>query len=205
MAKRKPKEQPAASPTARPARRWWKRLGVAILALLVLSVLGIVLARATLALRVHITRPPLADLSHELQQAIQKSTDGKTPGDMKMVIDLAVQVTRQHLRYGKSHTTRLRFDVPVREGNSIEYSTLFASVFNQLSRWAKLGASAAIVHSAEGRVLGVELPTRWVNHEWVVIDVGKSGPRFYVDPTLGAYHLGWNLEGNVEGDVPKPY
>lgn len=204
MAKRKPKANADASPPARPARRWLRRIGITLAGLLVVGLLGGVLARATLSLRGHITRAPLAELSHDLQQAIQKATDGKTPGDLKMVVGLSVEVTRRYLRYGQSHPTRLRFDVQPREGNGIEYSTLFASIFNQLSRWAKLGASAAIVSSTEARVLGVKLPRYFSNHEWVVIDGGKSG-RWYVDPTLGAYHLGWNLEGNVVGDVPKPY
>lgn len=205
MARKKPKskEREAASPE--PKGRWMKWLALAIVLAVLAGGVAIVGARLTLKLRRHNARSPLADLSHDLQIAIQKSTDGKTPGDMRSVIELSNQVTGRFLHYGQAHTTRLRFDVQPREGNSIEYATLFASIFNQLARWAKLDAHAAIVHSEQALVFGSALPFRGAGyHEWVLVEQ-KDGGRWFVDPLLADYRLGWNLEGNVEGDVPKPW
>lgn len=205
MARRKPKSKEREAPPPEPKRRSARWIAIAGLLVLILSVGLVVGARLTLKLRIHNTRSPLADLTHDLQVAIQKSTDGKTPGDMRSVIELSSQVVGRFLHYGQTHTTRLRFDAQPREGNSIEYATLFASVFNQLARWAKLEAHAAVVHSDQALVFGRSLPFRGMGyHEWVLVEQ-KDGARWFVDPLLADYHLGWNLEGNVEGDVPKPW
>lgn len=189
----------------RSGRRWLRWSAVAA-ALLVILGLGFVIgARLTLRLRRHGTRSPMADLSHELQVEIQRATDGKTPGDIRSVIELSMQVTGKFLHFGLSHPTRLRFDKQPREANCIEYSTLFASVFNQLARWAKLKAIASLVHSDEARIFGWQPKSlAFSNHDWVVIE-DRDGPRWYVDPTFADYWLGWNLDGNVEGDVPKAW
>lgn len=197
--KTKEKEKPVDAPAATP-RRWPKRLAFGALVAVVLAAGLVVGGRLTLRLRNHNTRSPLADLTHDLQVAIQKSTDGKTPGDMRSVIELSCQVTSRFLRFGTHHTTRLRFDTTQREGNSIEFATLFSSIFNQLTRWAKIEARASVVHSEQVKALGRSL----AYHEWVVVEQ-KDGGRWYIDPVLASYHLGWNLEGNVEGDVPQPW
>lgn len=190
---------------AKAKRKWPKRIGILLVVKVVVCIGLVIGVRLTLRLSRHTTRSPMANLSHELQVAIQQATEGKTPGDLHSVIALSNQVTGRYLHFGLSHPTRLHFDIKPREGNCIEYSTLFASVFNQLARWAKLQGVASLVHSDEARIFGKRLPWRgWGDHDWVVIE-GKGTPPQYVDPTFADYWLGWNLDGNVEGNVPKAW
>ena len=201
MAKRKPKT--SAEPAAKSPRKWPRVVVIVLASLMLLASIGIFAGRRSFRLKTHVTTGPMAMLNHELQVAIQKATDGKTPGDLDMVIELSVQLTAQHLKFGRGHQTCLAFDAKQREGNSLEFAVLFASIFNQLARWAKLEAMASIVHSTESKVFGRQIG-KW-GHDWVVVEprTKTAGERRFVDPTLGSLHLGWNLAGNVEGEVPK--
>jgi hypothetical protein len=91
-----------------------------------------------------------------------------------------------------------------REGNCIEYSHLFARVFDKAAAKGGLGARAYAVHSAQARFFSKTLPMRgWGDHDWVLIQEG-SGPdakRWFVDPTLHDFGLGWDISANVRGPV----
>lgn len=124
-------------------------------------------------------RVPLeARVSAALARELDREIERKPPRTVEEAIDLAVRVTRERLRFGLSHRTSLAFDVPVREGNCVEYAQLTAWVIAR----AHADAHAQVVRS-RARLFGLRVPLRgWDDHDWVRVEA--NGRVFTVDALL---------------------
>jgi hypothetical protein len=180
-----------------------------------LGVLSVVLLFATAAgaalpyfamrfLPPHTAKRSGAVLDKALERAVDASLAKASIDSMEGAMDFALSASDKLLRFGLGHATSLSFSAAEREGNCIEYAHLFARVFEKAAAKAKLDARAYVVHSAKAELLGRTLPVRgWEDHDWVLLQQGsgEDARRWYVDPTLHDFGLGWDISANVQGAV----
>jgi len=139
-----------------------------------------------------------------LQKQLVAELRNAPVGNIESAIRFAVDATGRALHFSLGHKTSMYFGTAERAANCIEYANLFASFFDVTAKTLNLPASAYVVHSANARVLGNKMPFRgWKDHDWAMV-VTRDGRRWFVDPTLADAGLGWDIEKNVEGEVPEP-
>lgn len=132
-----------------------------------------------------------------------------TPQTVEPLIEAALEETASHLHFGLNHRTNMSFASGEREGNCIEYSNLFARLFNLRAKAARLNAHAYSVHSTRATVLGARIPLRgWSDHDWTLIverdQGGREIARHFVDPTLFDMGLPWQIAASVRGELRLP-
>lgn len=150
----------------------------------------------------HHARRSRAVLDHRLRAVIDAALAGGAPRTTDAAIAFTLAVAGRSLHFGLGHRTRLAFTTAEREGNCIEYAHLFAAVFERAARRGGVDAAAWVIHSDDARVLGGRLPVRGLHdHDWVLIQDRSTGARWFVDPTLADAGLGWDIRGNVRGEV----
>lgn len=158
----------------------------------------------------HVARRSQANLDEDLGRLVETALDKSKPDSVDAALDFSLSATDKFLHFGLSHPTSKSFTTTPREGNCIEYSELFARIFERAVKGAHLDAKAYVVHSDKARLLGQKMPFRgWGDHDWVLIEDRSAGPkeevrRLYVDPTLHDVGLGWDIESNVKGAVTLP-
>jgi hypothetical protein len=151
----------------------------------------------------HHVKRPAATIEPASLRALDEQIDGAHLTDAAGVLRFALDATSARLHFGLGHRTSLAFG-PEREANCIEYSHLFATLFDRASERAHIQAKAFVVHSDDARVLGerVNRPG-YSDHDWsvVVVHTAAGDSRLFVDPTLYDAGLGWDISASVVGDV----
>jgi len=150
-----------------------------------------------------------AVLSAELVRAVAAARAEAAPRGVSALIDFALRQTRPRLRFGLDHPSSLGFDPREREGNCIEYSHLFASIFDRSAVAAGIDAQAFVVHSDRALLFGQRVPRRgWASHDWVLVverDRDRAEvARYFIDPAFDDASFGWNIESDVFGRVDLP-
>jgi hypothetical protein len=189
-------------------RRLWRWLGVFGVVLLFATAAGAALPHfAFRLLAPHTAKRSTAALDKPLERAIATSLSKATIESVDGAMDFALGASDKLLHFGLQHSTSLSFAAVEREGNCIEYAHLFARVFDKAATKAKLDARAYVVHSAKAELLGRAVPLPgWEDHDWVLIQEGSGDDarRWYVDPTMHDFGLGWDISTNVQGPVKLP-
>jgi len=186
-------------------RRLWRWIGVLAVVLLFATAAGAALPHFAIEfLPPHTVQRSLAALDKPLDQAVDTALGKTSVTTVEEAMDFALSASDKILHFGLKHPTSMAFTAAEREANCIEYAHLFARVFDKAAQKGGLGARAYAVHSAEARFFSRALPMRgWGDHDWVLIQDG-SGPeakRWFVDPTLHDFGLGWDISANVRGPV----
>jgi hypothetical protein len=176
----------------------------ALVAALVASGVAAASPRLFLFSAPHRVRRSEAHLDPALKRQLEADLRTAPVGDVESAIKFTVDATGRALHFSLGHKTSMYFGTAERAGNCIEYALLFAALFDITAHALKLPASAYAVHSTRARVLGAKMPFRgWKDHDWVLVEDG-TGRRWFVDPTLADAGLGWDIEKNVDGEVPEP-
>jgi hypothetical protein len=169
-------------------------------------VFAIVMVRARVGLAgPHVVQAPVARFDAPLDAAIRFQLEEEKPLTVEEAMRFSLEITGDHLRFGLGHPTKFAFGADPRAGNCIEYSHLFAKIFNMAAARGKIAAKAHVVHSSRAEVFGQVLPLPgFRDHDWVVVvdDVDKR--KWFIDPTFDDAWLGWDLATNVQGDVRAP-
>jgi hypothetical protein len=150
-----------------------------------------------------------AVLSAELSRALSTAQADAAPRSVASLIEFTLHQTGPRLHFGLGHPSSLKFDEGEREGNCIEYSNLFAKVFEQAARAAEIKAQAFVVHSERALLFGERIPRRgWASHDWVLVvehdAAGRELGRHFIDPAFDDSGFGWNIEPDVFGRVEPP-
>jgi hypothetical protein len=150
-----------------------------------------------------------AVLKEPLAKELVAARQGAELPDVPALIRFTLAQTRPRLHFGLDHKTSLAFDQTEREGNCIEYSHLFAKLFDETATDAGLRASAYVVHSGRAHLLGMRIPRRgWNDHDWVLVverDASNAeAARYFIDPSFDDSGLGWNIKPSVRGEVKLP-
>ncbi|MBU45361.1 MAG: hypothetical protein CMN76_19270 [Spirochaetaceae bacterium] len=134
--------------------------------------------------------------------------------DLEETIQASLEFTTGHLEPGLYHNTSLIFSDP-RPGNCIEYSHLFAQVFNLLATKNGLNHRAYIIRS-NARFLGMRIPLPgFADHDWVFVgelplDAPNKAARIqeliesdsnmnrYVDAMFYDAFFRWNVEMSLQ-------
>ena len=153
----------------------------------------------------HRVRRSQAHLDRQLErQVVAELRNAPIAADVPGAIRFALDATGRALHFSLAHKTSMYFGTAERAGNCIEYANLFAALFELTAHELKLPASAYAVHSSSAKLLATRLPFRgWRDHDWVLVE-DQQGKRWFVDPTLADAGLGWNIQDNVDGEVPEP-
>lgn len=152
----------------------------------------------------HAVLPSRAQLDPDLERSLLEDLAKIKPSTVPEAIQASLRLTGKQFHFGLRHHTTLVFGIPAREGNCVEYAQLFLFIFKEAEGLSNLQARARAVRS-EASLWGYKIPSRaWNDHDWVLIEEGNSGKRWYVDPTMFGAHLGWNLEKNICGEVLVP-
>jgi hypothetical protein len=167
---------------------------------------------ATRLLEFHAPHHPTrsrAVLGTELVRALNAARAEAAPSDVSALIAFALRQTGQHLHFGLGHPSSLVFDAREREGNCIEYSHLFAKIFEQAASAAGVKAQALVVHSDRALLFGRRIPRRgFESHDWVLVVERDPGgaelARHFIDPAFDDAGFGWNIESDVFGRVELP-
>jgi hypothetical protein len=188
------------------ARNWWWWGLIALPLILGLGGTSIRLGQSLIEFRPpHSFRPARARLSPSLKQQLAQASAGVSPTTTRALIDFALDRSGRLLHFGLAHQTRLVFDTKEREGNCVEYSALFATIFAEAA--ARHGSRATVhVVRSDARIGGIKLPGRGLDeHDWVlVVDRDAEGAelrRYYVDAAFADSGLGWDISENVEGEL----
>jgi hypothetical protein len=155
----------------------------------------------------HVLHRSSAVLNEPLRRTIDASLAGASVSTLESARDFSLATTDALLHFGLDHTTSFAFAASEREGNCIEYSHLFARVFERVAGKIGLDARAYVVHSSTAHLFGRQLPFRgFADHDWVLVvdGTGEDARRFYIDPTLHDVGLGWDISSNVRGTVNVP-
>jgi hypothetical protein len=158
----------------------------------------------------HAVRRSQANLDEDFGRMIETALDKSKPESVDAALEFSLSATDKFLHFGLSHPTSKSFTTTPREGNCIEYSDLFAKIFERAVKGAHLDARVFVVHSDKARLFGQKAPFRgWSDHDWVVIEDRSLGSkeearRLYVDPTLHDIGLGWDIASNVKGAIALP-
>ena len=186
-------------------RRLWGWIGVLSVVLLFATVAGAALPHfAFELLGPHVARRSTAVLDEPLKRAVDTALAATELASVESAMDFSLSATDKLLHFGLEHPTSTAFSAAEREGNCIEYANLFVRVFDKAAAKAGLGARAYAVHSDKARLFGRAMPLRgWGDHDWVLIQdgVGEDAKRWYVDPTMHDFGLGWDISANVRGPV----
>lgn len=158
----------------------------------------------------HTARRSQAKLDEDFTRLIETALDKSRPDNVDAALDFSLSATDKFLHFGLSHPTSHSFTTTPREGNCVEYSELFARIFERAVKGAHLDARVFVVHTDKARAFGQKVPFRgWGDHDWVLIEDRSAGPseesrRLYVDPTLHDAQLGWDISSNVKGTITLP-
>jgi hypothetical protein len=148
----------------------------------------------------HIVRTPAATFDPTLKEAVDRTIADASITSVRGLVEFSLSRTRAQLHFGLDHPTTLTFRAEEREGNCIEYSQLFATVFNRAAERKRIAARAYVVHS-DARVLGRRLAGRGLgDHDWVLVVPAARGSRLFVDPTFDDLGLHWDIARSVRGD-----
>jgi hypothetical protein len=189
-----------------------RRLGrfVGVLAVIMLFATAAGAALPYFAMRFlppHTAKRSSAVLDKALERAVDASLAKTSIESVEGAMDFALSASDRLLHFGLSHPTSLSFAAAEREGNCIEYAHLFARVFEKAAAKGKLDVRVYVVHSGKAELLGRTVPVRgWEDHDWVLLQqgTGEDARRWYVDPTLHDFGLGWDISANVQGAVKLP-
>jgi hypothetical protein len=186
-------------------RRLWRWIGVLSVVLLFATAAGAALPHfAFELLGPHAAKRSTAVLDEPLKRAVDTAVAATELTTVESAMDFALSATDKLLHFGLEHPTSASFTVLEREGNCIEYANLFARVFDKAAAKAGLTARAYAVHSDKARLFGKMMPMRgWGDHDWVLIQdgVGEDATRWFVDPTMHDFGLGWDISANVHGPI----
>jgi hypothetical protein len=135
-----------------------------------------------------------------------RDVSGAAPREVSALIQGVLEQTGRLLYFGLDHAISFRFGEGEREGHCVEYSHLFARLFDDGARARGLRAQAFPVHSDRARLFGMRVPRRgFDDHDWVLVverdTRGRESARHFVDPTFYDMGLSWNIEPNVRGRV----
>jgi hypothetical protein len=152
----------------------------------------------------HAARAPTATLDAAYARDIDAQATAAKLVTTDDLVAFALRTTSRALRFGLRHQTRLWFDGAEREGNCVELAELFATILRR--ERGTIDARAWVVRSG-ATVLGETMSDpAWKDHDWVLVVARTSeGPRrLYVDPTLYAVGMGWDISRAVRGEVRLP-
>src|SRR4051812_17719539 len=189
-------------------RRVWRGFGVLAIILLFATAAGAALPRYAFEfLPPHAAKRSAAVLDDGLGKAVDAGLARTEITSVEGAMDFSLSVSDKLFHFGLEHPTSLAFVAAEREGNCIEYAHLFAKVFDKAAARGGLAARAYVVHSARAQVFGRAVPMRgWEDHDWVLIQegTGEEARRWFVDPTLHDFGLGWDISPNVRGPIKIP-
>ena len=152
----------------------------------------------------HHVRAAAAKLAPALAREVDARIQQASPASVDDALRFSLEATAARLHFGLDHRTTLAFGAKEREGNCIEYSHLFAAIFNRAVAAIATKARACVIHSDDARLFGAKLGGRGLGeHDWVlvIVDGGPSPRRLLVNPTLYDFGLGWDLSGRVTSDA----
>jgi len=152
----------------------------------------------------HQVRRPQANIARKTLQVFDKDLMHHAPRSVAELIDVVLAHTGPRLNFGLSHKTRLNFDEMPREANCVEYSQLFAALFNRGAKQRKLHARAYVINS-RARMFGFTIPLNdFHDHDWVWVTERRSSRNWSIDPALHDAYLGWDIASQVEERVIVP-
>lgn len=189
-------------------RRLFRWIGVLAVVLLFATAAGAALPHFAIdLLPPHTAKRSSAVLEEPLRKALDASLAEAKIATAEDARDFALSATDKLLHFGLGHPTSLTFGTTDREAHCVEYSHLYARIFDRAAAKGGIPAKAYVVHSAKAQLFGHPVPMRgWEDHDWVLIQDGSGDEarRFYVDPTLHDAGLGWDISSNVRGNVKLP-
>lgn len=190
----------------RPLRKLIFRLLFALSALVGLAIFAIALARARVGLLgPHVVQNSLARFDAPLDAAVRFQIEAEKPRTVEEALRFSLKLTGHQLHFGLGHPTKFAFGAEPRSGNCIEYSQLFARIFDMVATRGKIPARAYVVHSSRAEVFNRVLPLPGLrDHDWVVIDDKTDKRQWFVDPAFDDAGLGWDLATNIVGDIRLP-
>ncbi len=178
---------------------------LALLAIVGLTLFASALTRANVGLvGPHTTRASAATLDKPLEAAIEFKLGETRLKTVEEAVRFSLRMTGARLHFGLGHPTRLSFGPEEREGNCIEYSHLFARLFDMAAARSKLSARAYVVHSASAEVYERVVPLPgFRDHDWVIVEDDTPGEKqqWFVDAAFEDAWLGWDVKQNVQGAV----
>jgi hypothetical protein len=150
-----------------------------------------------------------AVLEQPLAESVRAAREQSSPRGISELIEFALDQTAQHLHFGLGHRTTLAFSPSEREGNCIEYSHLFAKIFEAGAEASGVRATSYVVNSGRARLMGMAIPRRgWSDHDWVLVierdAAGAELARHFIDPSFYDTALGWDIRRSVIGPVSVP-